>query len=93
MASDYIFIRKSRNAVSNVLHALLKQQDGLATSVLERLGVNPALFSGQVEGALKQLRAGDQHVDLQDGQPAAAPAPEMDFASLASIDNESITLF
>ena len=42
-----------------------------------------------LEGALKQM-GGDLPVALADGQSAAA-APEMDFASLASIENESIT--
>ena len=62
--------------------------------VLKQAGVVDAGGRGLLyilEGALKQLQAGDQHVTLKDGQAAAAPAPEMDFASLASIENESIT--
>lgn len=62
--------------------------------VLKQAGVVDAGGRGLLfilEGALKQLKAGDQHVALNDGQNAAAPAPEMDFASLASIENESIT--
>ena len=62
--------------------------------VLKQAGVVDAGGRGLLyilEGALKQLQAGDQHVTLNDGQAAAAPAPEMDFASLASIENESIT--
>ncbi|MBQ5709770.1 MAG: DAK2 domain-containing protein [Anaerotignum sp.] len=62
--------------------------------VLKQAGVVDAGGRGLLyilEGALKQLKAGDQHVTLNDGQNAAAAAPEMDFASLASIENESIT--
>ena len=62
--------------------------------VLKQAGVVDAGGRGLLfilEGALKQLKAGDQYVALNDGQNAAAPAPEMDFASLASIENESIT--
>ena len=62
--------------------------------VLKQAGVVDAGGRGLLyilEGALKQLKAGDQHVTLNDGQSAAAAAPEMDFASLASIENESIT--
>ena len=62
--------------------------------VLKQAGVVDAGGRGLLfilEGALKQLKAGDQHVALNDGQNTAAPAPEMDFASLASIENESIT--
>lgn len=62
--------------------------------VLKQAGVVDAGGRGLLyilEGALKQLQAGDQQVVLSDGQGAAAPAPEMDFASLASIENESIT--
>lgn len=62
--------------------------------VLKQAGVVDAGGRGLLfilEGALKQLKAGDQHVTLNDGQNAAAPAPEMGFASLASIENESIT--
>lgn len=62
--------------------------------VLKQAGVVDAGGRGLLyilEGALKQMMNGDQHVTLNDGQTAAAPAPEMDFASLASIENESIT--
>ena len=62
--------------------------------VLKQAGVVDAGGRGLLyilEGALKQLMAGDQHVTLNDGQNATAAAPEMDFASLASIENESIT--
>ncbi|MBO5329363.1 MAG: DAK2 domain-containing protein [Anaerotignum sp.] len=62
--------------------------------VLKQAGVVDAGGRGLLyilEGALKQMMSGDQHVTLNDGQSAAAPAPEMDFASLASIENESIT--
>ena len=62
--------------------------------VLKQAGVVDAGGRGLLyilEGALKQLKAGDQHVTLNDGQSTAAAAPEMDFASLASIENESIT--
>ena len=62
--------------------------------VLKQAGVVDAGGRGLLyilEGALKQLKAGDQHVTLNDGQNAATAAPEMDFASLASIENESIT--
>ena len=62
--------------------------------VLKQAGVVDAGGRGLLyilEGALKQLQAGDQQVVLHDGQSAAAPAPEMDYASLASIENESIT--
>ena len=61
--------------------------------VLKQAGVVDAGGRGLLyilEGALKQLQAGDQHVTVNDGQSTAA-APEMDFASLASIENESIT--
>ena len=62
--------------------------------VLKQAGVVDAGGRGLLyilEGALKQLMAGDQQVVLNDGQNATAAAPEMDFASLASIENESIT--
>ena len=62
--------------------------------VLKQAGVVDAGGRGLLyilEGALKQLKAGDQHVTLNDGQSATAAAPEMDVASLASIENESIT--
>ena len=62
--------------------------------VLKQAGVVDAGGRGLLfilEGALKQLKAGDQHVTLNDGQSTTAAAPEMDFASLASIENESIT--
>ena len=39
----------------HVLHALLQQQEGLAASVLERLGVNFHLFCGKTEEALRRL--------------------------------------
>ena len=60
--------------------------------VLKQAGVVDAGGRGLLyilEGALKQM-GGDLPVTLNDGQNAAA-APEMDFASLASIENESIT--
>ncbi len=74
-------------------HAVLAQTPEMLP-VLKQAGVVDAGGRGLLfilEGALKQLKAGDQHVALNDGQNAAAPAPEMDFASLASIENESIT--
>lgn len=61
--------------------------------VLKQAGVVDAGGRGLLyilEGALKQM-GGDLPVALNDGQSAAAAAPEMDFASLASIENESIT--
>ena len=60
--------------------------------VLKKAGVVDAGGRGLLyilEGALKQL-GGDLPVTLQDGQSAAA-APETNFASLASVKNESIT--
>ncbi|MBQ7759114.1 MAG: DAK2 domain-containing protein [Anaerotignum sp.] len=60
--------------------------------VLKQAGVVDAGGRGLLyilEGALKQM-GGDLPVTLNDGQSTAA-APEMDFASLASIENESIT--
>ena len=39
----------------HVLHALLHQQDGLAASILERLGVNYKLFCGKAEETLRRL--------------------------------------
>lgn len=48
----------------HILHALLEQQDGLATSILERLGVNRSLFSGKVTDALNRqpVTSGQQDV-------------------------------
>ena len=60
--------------------------------VLKQAGVVDAGGRGLLyilEGALKQL-GGDLPVTLQDGQSAAV-APETNFASLASVENESIT--
>ena len=60
--------------------------------VLKKAGVVDAGGRGLLyilEGALKQL-GGDLPVTLQDGQSAAV-APETNFASLASVENESIT--
>ena len=60
--------------------------------VLKQAGVVDAGGRGLLyilEGALKQL-GGDLPVTLQDGQSTAA-APETNFASLASVENESIT--
>ena len=60
--------------------------------VLKQAGVVDAGGRGLLyilEGALKQL-SGDLPVTLQDGQSTAA-APETNFASLASVENESIT--
>ena len=60
--------------------------------VLKKAGVVDAGGRGLLyilEGALKQL-GGDLPVTLQDGQSTAA-APETNFASLASVENESIT--
>lgn len=74
-------------------HEVLAQTPDMLP-VLKQAGVVDAGGRGLLyilEGALKQLTAGDQHVALHDGQAATAPAPEMDFASLASIENESIT--
>ena len=74
-------------------HVVLAQTPEMLP-VLKQAGVVDAGGRGLLyilEGALKQLKAGDQHVTLNDGQSAAAAAPEMDFASLASIENESIT--
>ena len=39
----------------HVLASLLKQQDGLASSILEHAGVSRPLFEGQVNAALKRL--------------------------------------
>ena len=39
----------------HILHALLHQQDGLAASILERLGVNYKLFCGKAEETLRRL--------------------------------------
>ena len=60
--------------------------------VLKQAGVVDAGGRGLLyilEGALKQLGS-DLPVTLQDGQSTAA-APETNFASLASVENESIT--
>lgn len=60
--------------------------------VLKQAGVVDAGGRGLLyilEGALKQM-GGDLPVVLADGQ-GKAPVPETDFASLASIENESIT--
>lgn len=60
--------------------------------VLKQAGVVDAGGRGLLyilEGALKQM-GGDLPVILADGQ-GKAPVPETDFASLASIENESIT--
>lgn len=72
-------------------HAVLTQTPDMLP-VLKQAGVVDAGGRGLLyilEGALKQM-GGDLPVTLADGQSAAA-APEMDFASLASIENESIT--
>lgn len=72
-------------------HAVLAQTPDMLP-VLKQAGVVDAGGRGLLyilEGALKQM-GGDLPVTLADGQSAAA-APEMDFASLASVDNESIT--
>lgn len=73
-------------------HAVLAQTPEMLP-VLKQAGVVDAGGRGLLyilEGALKQM-GGDLPVTLNDGQSAAAAAPEMDFASLASIENESIT--
>lgn len=60
--------------------------------VLKQAGVVDAGGRGLLyilEGALKQM-GGDLPVVLADGQKTAE-APQMDFASLASVENESIT--
>ncbi len=72
-------------------HVVLAQTPEMLP-VLKQAGVVDAGGRGLLyilEGALKQM-GGDLPVTLADGQSAAA-APEMDFASLASIENESIT--
>lgn len=72
-------------------HAVLAQTPDMLP-VLKQAGVVDAGGRGLLyilEGALKQMGR-DLPVTLADGQSAAA-APEMDFASLASIENESIT--
>ena len=72
-------------------HAVLAQTPDMLP-VLKQAGVVDAGGRGLLyilEGALKQM-GGDLPVALADGQSAAA-VPEMDFASLASVDNESIT--
>ncbi|MDY3925884.1 MAG: DAK2 domain-containing protein [Anaerotignum sp.] len=72
-------------------HVVLAQTPDMLP-VLKQAGVVDAGGRGLLyilEGALKQM-GGDLPVTLADGQSAAA-APEMDFASLASIENESIT--
>ena len=48
----------------HILHALLRQQDGLAASILERLGVNFQLFSGKVDETLNRqpVVSGQQEV-------------------------------
>ncbi len=72
-------------------HAVLAQTPDMLP-VLKQAGVVDAGGRGLLyilEGALKQM-GGDLPVTLADGQSTAA-APEMDFASLASIENESIT--
>ncbi len=72
-------------------HAVLAQTPDMLP-VLKQAGVVDAGGRGLLyilEGALKQM-GGDLPVTLADGQSVAA-APEMDFASLASIENESIT--
>lgn len=74
-------------------HTVLAQTPDMLP-VLKQAGVVDAGGRGLLyilEGGLKQLQAGDAQVVLNDGQNTAAPAPEMDFASLASIENESIT--
>lgn len=74
-------------------HTVLAQTPEMLP-VLKQAGVVDAGGRGLLyilEGGLKQLKAGDAQVVLNDGQNTAAPAPEMDFASLASIENESIT--
>lgn len=74
-------------------HTVLAQTPEMLP-VLKQAGVVDAGGRGLLyilEGGLKQLQAGDAQVVLNDGQNTAAPAPEMDFASLASIENESIT--
>lgn len=72
-------------------HEVLAQTPDMLP-VLKQAGVVDAGGRGLLyilEGALKQM-GGDLPVTLNDGQSTAA-APEMDFASLASIENESIT--
>ncbi|MGN0133186.1 MAG: DAK2 domain-containing protein, partial [Anaerotignum sp.] len=72
-------------------HEVLAQTPDMLP-VLKQAGVVDAGGRGLLyilEGALKQM-GGDLPVTLADGQSTAA-APEMDFASLASIENESIT--
>ena len=39
----------------HLLGALIRQEDGLASSILEKLGVNRRLFMGQVDSALAAL--------------------------------------
>ena len=39
----------------HVLAALVRQEGGLASSILEKLGINRQLFSNQVDSALAQL--------------------------------------
>ena len=50
-------LQNHHNELKNihVLHALLHQQDGLASSILERLGVNYKLFCGKADEALYRL--------------------------------------
>lgn len=72
-------------------HVVLAQTPEMLP-VLKQAGVVDAGGRGLLyilEGALKQM-GGDLPVTLADGQSTAA-APEIDFASLASIENESIT--
>ena len=72
-------------------HKVLAQTPDMLP-VLKQAGVVDAGGRGLLyilEGALKQL-GGDAPVTLHEGQETAA-APEMEFASLASIENESIT--
>ncbi|MBO5762375.1 MAG: type VI secretion system ATPase TssH, partial [Lentisphaeria bacterium] len=48
---------RSGNEIRNIhlLAALVRQSDGLVPAILERLGVNPALFDGKLEDALRAL--------------------------------------
>ena len=57
MAAHNLAVENSNTELRNihVLAALLRQEDGLVPSILEKLGINRRLFENQVDQALSEL--------------------------------------